>query len=99
MTDIPETPIEIVDNAAGQRYEARIGTQVVGYTDSDGSPDANLALSQERADAVKAYLVDQGVPEGDLTTLGRGEADPIVPNDTPENKAKNRRIELIVQGS
>jgi chemotaxis protein MotB len=39
------------------------------------------------------------VAEGDLTALGRGEADPIAPNDTPENKAKNRRIEFIVQGS
>ena len=73
--------------------------QIVGYTDSDGSPDANLVLSQQRADAVKAYLIGRGVPEGDLTTLGKGEADPIAPNDTPENKAKNRRIEFIVQGS
>jgi flagellar motor protein MotB len=39
------------------------------------------------------------VPADSLTTLGKGEADPLVPNDSPENKAKNRRIELIVQGS
>jgi outer membrane protein OmpA-like peptidoglycan-associated protein len=73
--------------------------QIVGYTDNDGPPDANLALSQDRADAVKTFLVDRGVPADDLTTLGKGEADPIAPNDTPENKAKNRRIEFIVQGS
>jgi len=73
--------------------------QIVGYTDNDGSPEANLALSQDRADAVKTFLVGRGVPADDLTTLGKGEADPIAPNDTPENKAKNRRIELIVQGS
>ncbi|HEY8092971.1 MAG TPA: OmpA family protein, partial [Acidimicrobiales bacterium] len=73
--------------------------QIVGYTDNDGPPDANLALSQDRADAVKTFLVGRGVPADDLTTLGKGEADPIAPNDTPENKAKNRRIEFIVQGS
>ena len=73
--------------------------QIVGYTDSDGTPESNLTLSQERADAVKTYLVGRGVPADSLTTLGKGEADPLVPNDTPENKAKNRRIELIVQGS
>ena len=90
----------VLDSAAESiKQVPGVQVQVVGYTDSDGSSDANLALSQERADAVKAYLVERGVPEGDLTTLGRGEADPIVPNDTPENKAKNRRIELIVQGS
>ena len=72
--------------------------QIVGYTDNDGSPEANLELSQERADAVKDYLVDRDVPADDLTTLGRGEEDPLVPNDTPENKASNRRIEFIVQG-
>jgi flagellar motor protein MotB len=38
------------------------------------------------------------VPADDLTTLGRGEEDPLVPNDPPENKARNRRIELVVQG-
>ena len=90
----------VLDSAAETiKQVPGVPVQIVGYTDSDGAPDANLALSQSRADAVKAYLVERGVAEGDLTALGRGEADPIAGNDTPENKAKNRRIEFIVQGS
>jgi len=92
---------QVVLNSAAETIKQVPGVpvQIVGYTDSDGATDANLALSQSRADAVKAYLVERGVAEGDLTALGQGEADPIAPNDTPENKAKNRRIEFIVQGS
>ena len=91
---------QIVLDSAAESIKQVPGAQVqiVGYTDDDGSPEANLALSQERADAVKDYLVGRDVPADDLTTLGRGEEDPLVPNDTPENKARNRRIELIVQG-
>ncbi|MCO4834128.1 MAG: OmpA family protein, partial [Acidimicrobiaceae bacterium] len=51
-------------------------------------------LSQERADAVKSYLASQGVPAESMTAIGFGEDLPIAANDTPENKAKNRRIEF-----
>ena len=98
--ELDERSQVVLDSAAETiKQVPGVPVQIVGYTDSDGAPDANLALSQSRADAVKAYLVERGVAEGDLTALGRGEADPIAPNDTPENKAKNRRIEFIVQGS
>ncbi len=91
---------QVVLNSAAESIKQVPGSQVqiVGYTDNDGSPEANLELSQDRADAVKDYLVGRDIPADDLTTLGRGEEDPLVPNDTPENKARNRRIELIVQG-
>ena len=91
---------QVVLNSAAESIKQVPGSQVqiVGYTDNDGSPEANLELSQARADAVKDYLVGRDIPADDLTTLGRGEEDPLVPNDTPENKARNRRIELIVQG-
>jgi outer membrane protein OmpA-like peptidoglycan-associated protein len=96
-----DQPSQVVLNSVAATINQVPGAQVqiVGYTDSDGTTESNLTLSQERADAVKTYLVGQGVPADSLTTLGKGEADPIAPNDTPENKAKNRRIELIVQGS
>jgi outer membrane protein OmpA-like peptidoglycan-associated protein len=96
-----DPPSEVVLNSVAETIKQvpTAQVQIVGYTDSDGSTESNLTLSQERADAVKSYLVGRGVPADSLTTLGKGEADPIAPNDTPENKAKNRRIELIVQGS
>jgi OmpA-OmpF porin, OOP family len=96
-----DQPSQVVLNSAAESIKQVPGAkvQIVGYTDSDGTPESNLTLSQERADAVKTYLVGRGVPADSLTTLGKGEADPLVPNDSPENKAKNRRIELIVQGS
>jgi OOP family OmpA-OmpF porin len=93
-----DQPSQVVLNSAAETIKQvpTAQVQIVGYTDSDGTPESNLTLSQERADAVMTYLVGRNVPAASLTAVGKGEADPIVPNDTPENKAKNRRIELIV---
>lgn len=71
-----------------------IDIEIGGHTDSDGDAGFNQTLSQERADAVKDYLTSQGVPSASLTAVGYGPDQPIAPNDTPENKAKNRRIEF-----
>jgi OOP family OmpA-OmpF porin len=98
-TDLDERSQAVLNSAAESiKQVPGAQVQIVGYTDNDGSPEGNLALSQARADEVRDYLVGRGVPADDLTTLGRGDEDPLVPNDTPENKARNRRIELIVQG-
>jgi outer membrane protein OmpA-like peptidoglycan-associated protein len=70
--------------------------EVQGYTDSDGSEQGNLQVSQRRADAVRLQLVSMGVPATQLSAKGYGEANPIAPNDTPENKAKNRRVVFVV---
>jgi len=72
---------------------------VEGFTDSRGSDDTNLKLSQDRANAVKDYLVSQGVKPEKVRALGRGEANPIASNDTPEGRANNRRVEIVVQSS
>jgi outer membrane protein OmpA-like peptidoglycan-associated protein len=69
---------------------------VIGYTDSTGKPTYNMDLSKRRADAVSSYLASIGVPADKIHTLGRGENDPIAPNDTAENRAQNRRVEVIV---
>ena len=71
-----------------------IEVEISGQTDSDGSSSYNMDLSQRRADAVKGWLVNQGIAEERIDAVGYGEDNPIAPNDTPENKHKNRRIEF-----
>ena len=68
--------------------------KVSGYTDSDGSEAANQRLSDARAKSVAAYLVDKGIEQDRITAEGFGEANPAFPNDSADNKARNRRIEF-----
>lgn len=74
-----------------------VNVEIGGHTDSDGGDASNQALSQSRADSVKAYLEANGVEGDRMTTRGYGESEPKVANDTPENKAVNRRIEFTIQ--
>ena len=71
---------------------------VEGYTDSVGSESANLKLSQDRADAVRNFLVSKGLPSDKLTAVGRGKSNPVAGNDTADGRANNRRVELVVAG-
>lgn len=73
--------------------------QVEGYTDNVGSDEYNLKLSQERADAVQAFLVSQGVQPGNISAQGYGKANPVADNSTNAGRAKNRRVELVVSGA
>ena len=68
--------------------------QIIGHTDSSGSRATNLALSQARADAVRSYLVEKGLPESRFETMGAGPDQPVATNATAEGRAKNRRIEF-----
>ena len=65
---------------------------VIGHTDNTGDPTENQKLSQDRADAVKKYLVENGAPEKTITAEGQGEQ----PGDSPEERAKNRRVEIVI---
>ena len=71
---------------------------VEGYTDSVGSDATNQKLSKDRAESVRAYLVSKGVPSDKITSVGKGKANPVASNDTPEGRANNRRVEIIVAG-
>ncbi|MCK9512977.1 MAG: OmpA family protein [Pigmentiphaga sp.] len=71
----------------------------VGFTDSIGTVEYNLGLSERRANAVKQYLVERGVPANRIYTEGKGKADPIATNATPEGRAQNRRVEIEVVGT
>jgi outer membrane protein OmpA-like peptidoglycan-associated protein len=70
--------------------------ELAGHTDSDGDDMKNLILSQNRAEAVMKYLIEKGLDPARVSAKGYGEQVPIVPNTTPENKAKNRRTEVRV---
>ena len=70
--------------------------KIVGHTDNQGSDAYNMDLSLRRANSVKRYLVGKGVLETSITTEGKGETMPLVPNDTKENRATNRRVEFII---
>jgi len=69
---------------------------VEGYTDSTGSPEFNLKLSKERADSVLAFMAGEGVRKGRLKAVGFGVAKPRADNSTPEGRAKNRRVEIVL---
>ncbi|WP_337108429.1 OmpA family protein [Mesorhizobium salmacidum] len=71
-----------------------LNVEVAGYTDADGSPEANKALSERRAQAVADALVADGVQRRQISATGYGEERPVAANDTPKNKALNRRIEF-----
>jgi OOP family OmpA-OmpF porin len=78
------------DLPAGMRVE------IIGHTDAQGRPADNLVLSSARAEAVRAYLVEQGVDGTRLATSGRGAAEPVATNGTAAGRALNRRIEVRV---
>lgn len=69
---------------------------VVGHTDSQGGTDRNQSLSERRARALASFLEQVGVNRGRLTTIGRGDAEPIATNDTDAGRQWNRRIEIAI---
>jgi len=69
--------------------------RVEGFTDNQGSKEANLKLSSERAEAVVNWLADHGIDRSRLSAKGYGDARPVASNSTAEGRAKNRRVELV----
>jgi outer membrane protein OmpA-like peptidoglycan-associated protein len=72
--------------------------KVEGHTDSVGTDDYNMKLSQRRADSVRDYLTANGISAGNVTATGLGKADPVASNDTSAGRQQNRRVELVVSG-
>jgi OmpA-OmpF porin, OOP family len=69
-----------------------------GHTDSVGSDAYNQRLSERRAAAVKEYLVSKGIPASKITTIGKGESQPVATNKTAEGRQKNRRVDIEFKG-
>ncbi len=74
----------------------KMKVEIVGHTDSKGSDDYNMSLSERRARAVVNYLIEKGISEKRLTSKGYGETKPIAINDTDEGQQQNRRVEFVV---
>lgn len=91
--DIPDVN-EVVLNKAVEVMKVipNAALNITGHTDSTGNENQNVTLSQERADAVKEYLTDQGAPSTALTSTGAGSSQPVADNATDQGKFRNRRI-------
>ncbi len=96
--ELLDESLPTLDRVATILLDNRFGrVEVQGHTDSDGPAEVNLELSQRRADAVVAYLVEAGVGPGRLTARGYGETElKVDPEESDEDKAANRRIEFRV---
>jgi OOP family OmpA-OmpF porin len=96
--EIPAAGKTMLQHASAAFKQLPSGTvvEIAGYTDNTGDPAANVQLSQQRADAVRAALVSAGVDPSMLVAKGYGSANPAASNDTAEGKFRNRRIEYRV---
>lgn len=82
--------------AATMKNNPETNIMVIGHTDADGADSYNLTLSEQRAAAVKSFTMAQGISSSRLTTVGKGEAEPIADNSTASGKAQNRRVEIVI---
>ena len=92
----PESGATVNDLAQVLKAYPNAQVQLTGHTDNTGTPEANLTLSRDRANAVMGMLVNQGVAADRITTAGYGQERPVASNDTEDGRARNRRTELTV---
>ena len=93
----PDLQRELRLIAANLRANPNSLIYVVGHTDSTGAAAYNQTLSERRANSVAAVLRSEGVPANRIEAFGRGESDPVASNLTPEGRALNRRVEIIIR--
>ncbi len=89
---------QLRDLARSLQSQPNITIEIRGHTDDRGSDELNQRLSEERADAVAQELVALGIARKRLTTKGFGKSKPLVPNDSDENRQRNRRTEFVITG-
>lgn len=93
----PEAEARLAELAQRLKTENRnVYLEIQGYTDATGEEAHNEELGQARAEAVRRYLNKAGVALNRMATISYGEAEPVAPNDTPEGRAQNRRVAIVV---
>ena len=91
----PESMVEIARIAKLMKENPNLAFEVQGHCDATGSDKVNDPLSQKRAEAIVAALVEEGIAESRLSPVGKGSHEPIASNSTDEGRAKNRRVEFV----
>ncbi len=94
----PNTQISLAKVSGILQSYPGLKLQVEGYTDSVGSDELNQKLSENRADAVRNFLVGQGVQPDNISATGYGKAKPVADNSTSAGRTQNRRVQLVVSG-
>ena len=92
----PSSYASLIDLARLLKKKPKWRLLIEGHTDNVGSREYNIKLSKRRAEAVKKFLMEQGVEGDRIITKGYGPDKPIAPNDTPEGRQKNRRVEFTI---
>ena len=97
QSDIKENFYDVLNSVVLVLKEfEKTSIHITGYTDSTGSFEYNIKLSERRANSVGSYIQAQGIHPARLVIRGRGPQDPIASNDTPDGRTRNRRVELIL---
>jgi outer membrane protein OmpA-like peptidoglycan-associated protein len=92
----PESSKELNELVEYMKLKKNMVIEIAGHTDNVGNADANLKLSQDRANTVRDYLIKKGIVENRVQAKGYGDTQPLVSNDTDKGKQKNRRTEVRV---
>lgn len=82
---------------ASMMVDENLKAEITGHTDNTGTAAINIKYGQKRAEALKKYMISLGAPAKNIITLSRGQEEPLVPNDSDENRAKNRRATVILK--
>jgi outer membrane protein OmpA-like peptidoglycan-associated protein len=95
LTDEQKAVLDDYFNAMTENYALTLA--IIGHTCDLGTDEVNLRIGQERADLAKDYLVEKGVAPSRISTFSKGKTEPLFPNNSEENRRKNRRLEIKIR--
>ena len=98
VSAVPANAVDVIKRVYSRlaKDSENVTIRVIGHTDSTGEADYNYKMSVDRAQNITDLLIAEGLPEERFIVIGRGDTDPAAPNNTKENRALNRRVEIEV---